>query len=84
MKLTFDARAWADYQFWVAGASSKPGRTVLIRLNRLISEAMRDPGAGIGKPESLKGELSGYWPRRITDERRLVYCVRDDQMIVIA
>jgi len=84
MKLTFDARGWEDYQSWVAGASSKPGRAILTRLNRLITEAMRDPGAGIGKPERLKGELSGYWSRRITDEHRLVYCVRDDQLIVIA
>lgn len=45
------------------------------RVTRLIAEIQRDPFAGVGKPEPLKGELSGYWSRRIDDEHRLVYRV---------
>ncbi|MDQ5844874.1 MAG: Txe/YoeB family addiction module toxin [Acidobacteriota bacterium] len=54
------------------------------RLKRLITETARNPFAGIGKPEPLKRELSGYWSRRITDEHRLVYKVTEDQLIIAA
>lgn len=47
------------------------------RITRLIGEIQRDPFAGIGKPEPLKGDLSGYWSRRIDDEHRLVYRAED-------
>lgn len=52
------------------------------RLTCLIAETARTPFAGIGKPEPLKRELSGYWSRRITNEHRLVYKVTDDQLII--
>jgi len=57
-------------------------KKVFERLRRLIAETARSPFAGIGKPEPLKRELSGYWSRRITDEHRLVYKVTDDQLII--
>ncbi|WP_346777005.1 Txe/YoeB family addiction module toxin [Streptomyces sp. HNM0575] len=51
--------------------------------HRLIEESKRDPFAGIGKPEPLKGDLSGYWSRRIDDEHKLVYRAEGDELIVV-
>lgn len=78
MKLTFTERAWDDYLSW---ANDRP---TLRRIHRLIQETMREPFEGIGKPEPLKGQLSGYWSRRIDHEHRLVYKAQDDQLIIIA
>lgn len=64
----FDPDAWEDFLFWLA-----TDRKVARRITRLIAEIQRDPFSGIGKPEPLKGELSGYRSRRINDEHRLVY-----------
>ncbi|TXL71558.1 Txe/YoeB family addiction module toxin [Vineibacter terrae] len=82
MKLLFSGAAWEDYQHWVA---SDPN--VLDRLNALIRECRRTPFTGTGKPEALKGDLKGWWSRRITLEDRLVYRVRGvapDQVLEIA
>ena len=49
----------------------------------MIEEAARDPATGIGKPERLSHNLSGYWSRRITDEHRLVYQLRDEELIIV-
>lgn len=68
MKLVFSERAWDDYLHWQAQDAK-----ILERLNTLIKEASRTPFAGIGKPEPLRGEFSGWWSRRITREHRLVY-----------
>ncbi|WP_109464147.1 Txe/YoeB family addiction module toxin [Albibacillus kandeliae] len=70
MKVKFATHAWADYLYW---QSADP--TVLARLNKLIEECRRHPFTGTGKPEALKGNLSGWWSRRITGEHRLVYRV---------
>jgi toxin YoeB len=64
----FDSEAWEDFLFWLAS-----DRKTARRIVRLIAEVQRDPCTGIGKPEPLKGELSGYWSRRIDDQHRLVY-----------
>lgn len=64
----FDPHGWEDFLFWLAN-----DRKVARRIVRLTAEIQRDPATGIGKPEPLKGELSGYWSRRIDDEHRLVY-----------
>ena len=72
MKLVFSSHAWEDYLHWQA---SDP--KILSRLNTLIKECSRTPFAGIGKPEPLRGNWSGWWSRRITDEHRLVYRVKD-------
>ncbi|HEY0815357.1 MAG TPA: Txe/YoeB family addiction module toxin [Pseudonocardia sp.] len=77
MKVGFTRDGWADYTSWVNE------RSTLARINRMIAEAVRDPGAGIGKPERLSHNLSGYWSRRITDEHRLVYQLRDEELIVV-
>lgn len=70
MKLVFADRAWEDYLHWQANDAN-----VLERLNGLIRECQRTPFRGIGKPEPLKGDLQGWWSRRITLEDRLVYRV---------
>lgn len=81
MKLVFSSAAWRDYLEWQANP------TILARINLLIREAMRTPHTGAGKPEPLRGNLQGWWSRRITQEHRLVYRVRgtgDDQALEIA
>jgi toxin YoeB len=57
---------------------------MLRRIHRLIQETMREPFEGIGKPEPLKGQLSGYWSRRIDHEHRLICKAQDDQLIIVA
>jgi toxin YoeB len=78
----FSSDAWAQYQFWRAS-----DQATFAKLNGLIADAMRDPFRGIGKPEPLKGDLSGWWSRRLTGEHRLVYRITGappDQSIEIA
>jgi len=59
-------------------------KKTLKRINLLVTAAARDPFAGIGKPEPLRGELSGYWSRRIDDANRLVYRATDADLVIIA
>ncbi|MGD0432099.1 MAG: Txe/YoeB family addiction module toxin [Acetobacteraceae bacterium] len=68
MDLRFSDEAWEDYQHWLA-----TDRNILRRLNAVIKDVRRSPFEGIGKPEPLKGDLSGWWARRITGEHRFVY-----------
>jgi toxin YoeB len=70
MKLHFTERGWIDYLFW-----QESDQQVLRRLNALLKEIERSPFVGLGKPEPLRGEFSGWWSRRITREDRLVYRV---------
>ncbi len=82
MKLVWAARAWEDYLYWQANDPN-----VLGRINDLIKEARRTPFTGAGKPEALKGDLRGWWSRRIDLEHRLVYRVSGkgaDQTLEIA
>jgi len=72
-KVIFAPRAWVDYVWW-QGQDKK----IIKRINLLIAECQRDPFEGIGKPEPLKGNLSGMWSRRIDDVNRLVYEADDD------
>ncbi len=74
MKLLFAPQAWEDYLHWQANDAK-----ILIRLNALILESTRTPFTGTGKPEPLRGNLSGFWSRRITLEDRLVYRVTGTQ-----
>lgn len=77
MKLTFAENAWEDYLYW-----QKTDKKILNRINRLIKETKREPFEGIGKPESLKHSLAGYWSRRITEEERMVYKVTEDALLI--
>ena len=79
MNLTFTPSAWDDYQ-WFA----QHDRKLLKRINQLIQDALRTPFEGIGKPEPLKGDLAGYWSRRINDEHRLVYTAKPNALIIAA
>ena len=78
MRVAFESDGWDDYLYW-----QSHDRKILTRINKLIKDIIRDPFAGIGRPEPLKDELSGYWSRRINREHRLVYTVRDDLLVVI-
>jgi toxin YoeB len=72
MRLLFSGQGWEDYLWWQAR-----DRKTLERINALIKDASRNPFQGIGKPEPLRGDLSGWWSRRITQEHRLVYRAMD-------
>ena len=69
-RLAFTALAWENYLYW---QTQDP--KILSRINHLIRECLRDPRHGIGKPEPLKRNLSGFWSRRIDSTHRLVYRV---------
>lgn len=77
MSLSFDQNAWDDYQYWLA-----TDKIMLKRINALIKDTMRHPYEGIGNPEPLKHDRSGYWSRRIDQEHRLVYKVIDTGVII--
>lgn len=78
-RLLWTAAAWEDYLYWQG-----QDRKTLKRINALIQDSMRDPFAGIGKPEPLRENLSGFWSRRIDDTHRLVYSVEGDALAIIA
>jgi toxin YoeB len=71
--------AWDDLKTWIQESPK-----VALRIHRLLDECCRTPFEGIGKPEPLRGDLRGYWSRRIDDEHRLVYQVTDDEIIVFS
>lgn len=77
MQIKFADAAWEDYLFWQAR-----GKAILKRINALLKDTQRSPFEGIGKPEPLKHHLSGFRSRRIDEENRLVYAVRDDTILV--
>ena len=82
MKLVFAPAAWEDYLHW-----QRADANVLDRVNSLIKECLRTPFTGTGRPEPLKGDLKGWWSRRITLEDRLVYRIAgrgDGQQLEIA
>ena len=82
MKLVFSDQAWEDYQYWVSTNDK-----VRARINELIKQCKRTPFKGTGKPEPLKGDLTGWWSRRISPEDRMVYRVSgtgDGQNLEIA
>lgn len=75
--VTFTERAFGEYILW-----QSEDRKTLKRINALLRDISRDPFGGIGKPEPLKGDLSGYWSRRINDTDRLVYRTQGDTIEV--
>ncbi len=77
MRLIFSEQAWEDYLYWQA-----QDRKLLERINSLIKECSRTPFKGTGKPEPLRGSLSGWWARRITQEHRLVYRPSEDGLLI--
>jgi toxin YoeB len=78
MKITFTEIGWEDY-IWFQDTDKK----LLKRINVLIKEIQRTPSDGIGKPEPLKANLSGYWSRRISTEHRLIYKVLEGSIVIV-
>ena len=76
--LAFDQNGWEDYVYW-----QTQDRKTLKRINLLIADMLRDPFAGIGKPEPLRHILAGAWSRRIDETNRLVYFVTDDRIVIL-
>ena len=79
MRITFSPNAWEDYISWQAD-----DRKILKKINELIRDIMKTPYSGLGKPEALRFDLSGYWSRRIDMEHRLVYKIIDDEILIYA
>lgn len=77
MRYVFLDQGWEDYGHWVA-----TDKAMLRRLNRIIQDCARSPFSGIGKPEALKDDFSGWWSRRMDGEHRLVYRVQGDDLII--
>ena len=78
MRLVFTPHGWEDYLHWQTA-----DRAMLKRINRLIEDVIRDPFAGIGKPEPLQHALAGAWSRRIDEVHRLVYLVDTDDIVIL-
>ncbi len=70
--------AWEEYLYW-----QNQDKKTLKKINALIKDIERNPFEGIGKPEPLKHDLSGWWSRRIDDANRIVYRVRDDKLEIV-
>lgn len=77
--LSWTDEAWSSYVYW-----QTQDKKTLKRINKLITDVQRSPFDGIGKPEALKENLSGFWSRRIDDTNRLVYAVDDTAITVIS
>ena len=76
MKLVFVDESWEDYLYW-----QKTNKKILQRINSLIKDIKRNPFDGIGKPEPLKYKYSGFWSRRIDSEHRLIYQVKEGELL---
>ena len=77
-RLLFTPSAWDDYLYW-----QNQDKKTLKRINMLIQSIMRTPFEGEGKPEELRGELAGYWSRRIDSQNRIVYLVEDESVTIL-
>lgn len=79
MRILWEDRAWEEYIYW-----QNQDKKTLRKINALIKDIKRSPFDGIGKPEPLKENLSGYWSRRINDVDRLIYKVEENDIYIIA
>lgn len=79
MKIVWFEEAWEDYLYW-----QTQDRKTLKRINTLVRDIERNCFDGIGKPEPLKGELSGFWSRRIDDTNRIVYRIRGGTLEILS
>ena len=75
MRYIFVDESWEDYLYW-----QKTNKKLLKRVNELLKDISRNPHSGIGKPEPLRYLSPGTWSRRLTQEHRIVYLVRDDRI----
>ncbi len=79
MRLLWHENGWEDYLWW-----QTHDKKSIKRINLLIRDMQRSPFDGIGKPEPLKDNLSGWWSRRIDEENRIVYRVQDDAIVIVS
>ena len=79
MKIVFHESGWEDYLYWQV-----QDRKIVKRINLLITDIARNHHDGIGKPEPLRHQFTGYWSRRITSEHRLVYKITEDEIRIAA
>ncbi|WP_257159872.1 Txe/YoeB family addiction module toxin [Corynebacterium cystitidis] len=77
MNISWSTHAWEDYVWW-----QQHDRKILKRSNQLIRDIIRNGNRGIGKPEPLKHDFSGYWSRRIDEEHRLIYSIQDSTIFL--
>lgn len=77
MKIIWSEKSWNDYLYW-----QNIDKQILKKINQLIKDIQREPFDGIGKPEPLKYQFSGFWSRRITDEHRLVYEIYENTISI--
>ena len=77
--LAFDSSAWEDYLYF-----KNNDKIISKKIDKLIKDTIREPFDGIGKPEKLKNNLSGYWSRRITKEHRLVYKYENQTLFIVS
>ena len=77
MRLIWAEDVWDDYLYW-----QETDKKILKRINRLIKDIQRSPFKGIGDPEPLKYNWTGYWSRRINKEHRLIYIVKNDELMI--
>ena len=77
MNISFTETGWRDYLYW-----QSQDKKTLKRINQLLHDIERNGYDGIGKPEALKGDLSGWWSRRIDDSNRLVYRIENTKIII--
>ncbi len=77
--IIFDPKAFEQFNNW-----ARADKKIYQKIVHLINDTLRHPFSGIGKPEPLKNNLTGYWSRRITEEHRLVYEVTDTAIIIIS
>ncbi len=78
MNIKFTPLCGEEYSYW-----AETDRKQLLRINKLVDAVVRDPFAGIGKPEPLRHQRQGYWSRRINDEHRLVYKVAGNDLLIV-
>ncbi|TLP36833.1 Txe/YoeB family addiction module toxin [Arcobacter arenosus] len=77
MRIIWSENSWNDYLYW-----QNTDKKILKKINQLIKDIQRNPFDGIGKPEPLKHQFSGFWSRRITDEHRLIYEVSENSISI--
>ncbi|MBQ3801529.1 MAG: Txe/YoeB family addiction module toxin [Treponema sp.] len=73
MKVSFEEQAWEQFQYWL-----EQDKKTLKRINKLLADISRNGNSGIGHPEALKGNLSGWWSREIDEKNRLIYRIDGD------
>ena len=79
MKISWNNKAWEEYVKW-----QSEDKKVVKKINELIKDIERNGNEGIGKPEPLKHEFSGFLSRRITDKHRFIYRITEEEIIIIA